>query len=153
MSSVRRPHMLSGMGASRAPMKLIQPTIYDPVLPSNVMAFFWYISSKIVLEYIMIPSRPVCCWKKHKKNAIQVDDAYLRSQQAWPKVTPDEVLSDFVYSEVRISSGSYFDRYIFLIKLRASSSFALEIENPIDSSGNIVNKNIKLISWHNYGKP
>jgi len=93
-----------------------------------------------------MPSRPVCCWKKHRKNAIQVDDAYFRSQHAWPKVTPDAVLSDLVYSDVKTSSGSYFDRYIFLIRLRASSSFALEIEYPIDSSGNIVNKNIKLIS-------
>lgn len=101
----------------------------------------------------MMPSKPVCCWKKHKKKAIQVEDAYFRSQQAWPRVTPLAALSDLLLRLSRMSAGLCSESYTFAIKLSASASFPFEIEKPMDSSGNIVKSMMRLSAWQIYGKP
>lgn len=76
------PKQARGIGETIAPNQLTQPTRYDPYLAVIEIAPFLAIWAKIVFEQIIIPSRPVCCWKKQRAKAIQVDLMYLFSQQA-----------------------------------------------------------------------
>ena len=106
-----------------------------------------------MFEYIMIPSRPVCCWKKQRVKATQVDRLYFLSQHAWPRVTPLEPADVLDLSVAKISWGSSLGEYTFLIRARASSSFPLAMLKEIDSSGKTkVNKTI-VRNWQMYGKP
>jgi len=81
------PKYINGIGETIAPAQFTHPTKYEPYLAVIEIAPLSYISPKIVLEYIIIPSRPVYCWKKQRAKATQVDLAYFFSQQAWPRVT------------------------------------------------------------------
>jgi len=45
----------------------------------------------------MIPSRPVCCWKKQSAKATHVDLLYFLSQQAYPRVTLLEPFCDLPF--------------------------------------------------------
>ena len=81
-NSVLLLKQLRKSGATRDMNKLQQPTIYEPTLAENGIDPLFAISANITFEYIIIPSRPVCCQKKQRRKATQVAFLYLRSNIA-----------------------------------------------------------------------
>jgi hypothetical protein len=68
-------------------------------------------------------------------------------------VTPLEPADVFDFRVFRISSGSSFGEYTFLIRERAYSSLPLAMLKDTDSSGKAKANKVMVRNWQMYGKP